>query len=274
MSVNLLELRDVAKVYGSRRVIDGVGLKIKPGTVTSIIGPSGSGKTTLLRCMCLLDYIDEGEILFNSAPVVSSPISPKRTIEEKMHSPVRILVDEPEYRRKVGMVLQDYTLWPSMNVLENVILGMIHARGFSRGTAIERAKETMGKLGLSRHLDKTPSKLSGGERQRVALARALLMEYQVLLLDEVTSALDPEAILDVMNIIYSLVGSGTTLILATHHLPFAREISNSIIVLVDGAITDIGDPEHIFNSPKSERTAKFTSGIMRAFTASKPQERV
>ncbi|MEK0082216.1 amino acid ABC transporter ATP-binding protein [Benzoatithermus flavus] len=242
----LVEVRDVVKRYGPFEVLKGLSLEVEPHQVVCLIGPSGCGKSTLLRCINGLEPIQGGEIRLHG---------------DRVSGPG---VDVNALRRDVGIVFQSFNLFPHMTVLENVTLAPIRVRGVPKAEAEERAMTLLGRIGLDHKAREYPDRLSGGQQQRVAIVRALAMEPMVLLLDEITSALDPELVAEVLNIVRDLATDGMTMLLATHEMGFAREVASKICFLEGGVVHEEGPPERIFKEPASERTRAFLKRIIEA----------
>jgi polar amino acid transport system ATP-binding protein len=242
----LLELDAVHKQYGEDEVLKGVSLSVDKHEVVCMIGASGSGKSTLLRCVNGLETIQGGEIRFYG-DVVSGPG-----------------VDYVELRRQVGLVFQSFNLFPHMNVMRNVTIAPIKIGGQTKAQAEERARTLLRRVGLEEKADAYPDQLSGGQQQRVAIARAMAMEPQLLLLDEITSALDPELVNEVLRLVRDLAEQGMTMILATHEMGFAREVANTVCFLHDGQILEMGPPEQIFEAPREKRTQAFLRSVLEA----------
>ncbi|MDO3394161.1 amino acid ABC transporter ATP-binding protein [Nocardioides sp. SOB44] len=240
----LVEVAGLRKSYGDRVVLDDVDLRVEPGDVVCLIGSSGSGKSTLLRCLNLLEEIDDGVITFEGREI-SDP-----------------RVDPMQVRRRIGMVFQAYNLFPHLTVLENCTLAPRHAHGLGRRAARERARELLERFGLAEHADKHPDRLSGGQQQRAAVVRALCTQPTLLLLDEVTAALDPELVGDVLGIVRDLAAAGTTMVLATHEMAFAREVATKVAFLDGGRILEQGPPAQIFADPREERTRAFLRRVL------------
>ena len=234
-----IEIRGISKSYRDLRVLDRLSLSVEEHEVVSLIGPSGSGKSTLLRCINGLEEIDQGEI---------------RVHGERITGPG---VDVNALRRDIGIVFQSYNLFPHMSVLENVTLAPVHVLKLSSAAAEERAMALLSRFGLADKAREYPDRLSGGQQQRVAIVRALAMDPMVLLLDEITSALDPELVSEVLNIVRDLAGEGMTMLLATHEMGFAREVSTKVCFLCDGSVYEEGPPEQVFGEPVRERTRAF-----------------
>jgi polar amino acid transport system ATP-binding protein len=244
--VPLVEARDVVKRFGSIEVLRGVNLAVEAHQVVCLIGPSGCGKSTLLRCINGLEAIQGGEIRLHDDRVSGKG------------------VDLDALRREVGIVFQSYNLFPHMSVLENVILAPVRVRGLDRKEAEARAMALLQRIQLDHKAREYPDRLSGGQQQRVAIVRALAMEPIVLLLDEITSALDPELVAEVLNIVRDLAAGGMTMLLATHEMGFAREVAGKVCFLEGGVVHEEGPPERIFKEPASERTRAFLKRIIEA----------
>jgi polar amino acid transport system ATP-binding protein len=236
----------VHKSFGRNEVLRGIDLTLAEHEVVCLIGASGSGKSTLLRCVNLLEEIDAGRIVVDGE-VISAP-----------------RVDVNRVRREIGIVFQAYNLFPHMSVLANVTLGPRKARGLSRAEADQRADELFERFGLADKRDAYPDSLSGGQQQRVALVRALAMRPKLMLLDEITSALDPELIAEVLNVVRELAAAGMTMLIATHEMGFARDIANRVCFLDAGGILEEGPPERIFSAPREPRTQQFLARIVEA----------
>ena len=246
MSATKISLRGVHKSFGTNSVLNGIDLDIAEGTVVSLIGPSGSGKSTLLRCINLLEPIDDGEIFLDDVDI---------SIPGFDANPVR---------RRIGMVFQNFNLFPHMSVQDNITLSPIRTLGVNKALARAKAAELLERFGLADKVNAFPDQLSGGQQQRVAIVRALAIEPEVLLLDEITSSLDPELVGEVLDVVRELKKSGMTLVLATHEMGFARDISDLVCVLDDGHIIEQGLPGQVFSAPKSERAQQFLERIIRA----------
>jgi polar amino acid transport system ATP-binding protein len=240
----LLEVRDLRKAYGDRVVLSDVDLTVEPHDVVCLIGASGSGKSTLLRCLNLLEDVDDGVIVFDGREI-SDP-----------------RVDRREVRSRMGLVFQSYNLFPHLTVLDNCTLAPRRVHGRSRADAEARARDLLGQFGLADQAEKHPDRLSGGQQQRAALVRALCTQPTLLLLDEITAALDPELVGEVLAIVRDLAEQGTTMVLATHEMAFAREVATSVCFLHDGRILEHGPPEQIFSSPREERTRQFLRRVL------------
>ena len=246
MSAAKISLRGVHKAFGANSVLNGIDLDIAEGTVVSLIGPSGSGKSTLLRCINLLEPIDDGEIFLDDIDI---------SIPGFDANPVR---------RRIGMVFQNFNLFPHMSVQDNITLSPVRTLGVNKAVARAKAAELLERFGLADKLNAFPDQLSGGQQQRVAIVRALAIEPEVLLLDEITSSLDPELVGEVLDVVRELKTSGMTLVLATHEMGFARDISDLVCVLDGGHIIEQGLPGQVFSAPTSERAQQFLERIIRA----------
>ena len=246
MTTSRFSLRGVRKSFGDHTVLDGIDLDIGVGNVVTLVGPSGSGKSTLLRCLNLLEPIDDGEILLDGVDISVPGLDP---------NPIR---------RRVGMVFQNYHLFPHMDVLANVTLAPVRVFGHDRRAAEDRARELLTRFGLGDRGDSYPDRLSGGQQQRVAIVRALALDPEVLLLDEITSSLDPELVGEVLDVVREIKASGMTIVLATHEMGFARETSDLVCVLDGGRIIERGTPEKVFTNPDSERAQRFLERVIRS----------
>jgi polar amino acid transport system ATP-binding protein len=241
-----LRLEGVRKSFGHVEVLKGIDLEVGEHEVVCLIGASGSGKSTLLRCVNLLEPVDAGRIVIQG---------------EEITAP-RVRVNE--IRRRIGIVFQAFNLFPHMSVLGNVTLAPRRVLGLSKGEAEEQATELLGRFGLADKRGDYPDRLSGGQQQRVAIVRALAMRPELMLLDEVTSALDPELVAEVLNVIRELAESGMTMLIATHEMSFARDIANGVCFLDAGRILEQGPPDEIFSRPKERRTQQFLERIIAA----------
>ena len=246
MSSTKISIRGVHKAFGTHSVLNGIDMDIAEGTVVSLIGPSGSGKSTLLRCINLLEPIDDGEILLDGTDI---------SIPGFDANPVR---------RRIGMVFQNFNLFPHMSVQDNITLSPVRTLGVNKAVAHAKAAELLERFGLGDKVNAFPDQLSGGQQQRVAIIRALAIEPEVLLLDEITSSLDPELVGEVLDVVRELKTSGMTLVLATHEMGFARDISDLVCVLDGGNIIEQGAPSQVFSAPTSERAQQFLERIIRA----------
>jgi polar amino acid transport system ATP-binding protein len=240
----LLQLEDVRKSYGDRVVLADIDLTVDRHDVVCLIGPSGCGKSTLLRCLNLLEQIDDGVIRFDGREVSDPRVDPR------------------EVRKRIGMVFQAYNLFPHLSVLDNCTLAPRRVHGVDRRDAEAKARELLDQFGLSEHVDKHPDRLSGGQQQRVALVRALCTEPELLLLDEITAALDPELVGEVLTIVRGLAEAGTTMVLATHEMSFAREVATTVCFLDEGRVLEQGPPSQVLVSPREERTRQFLRRVL------------
>jgi len=241
-----LRIEGVHKSFGDLEVLKGIDLALDVHEVVCLIGPSGSGKSTLLRCINLLEPIDAGRIVVEGDEITGAG------------------VDVNRIRRRIGIVFQAFNLFPHMTVLDNVTLAPRKVLGLGRADATARADELLARFGLADKRDDYPDRLSGGQQQRVAIVRALAMQPDILLLDEITSALDPELVAEVLNVIRELAATGMTMLIATHEMGFAREIANRVSFLDGGQIVEVGPPDEIFRAPREERTRQFLQRIIDA----------
>jgi polar amino acid transport system ATP-binding protein len=244
--VSALELKNVHKSFGDHEVLRGIDLEVGEHEVVCLIGASGSGKSTLLRCVNLLEPLDAGRIWLGDQEIT------------------RRGADVNAVRRRIGIVFQAFNLFPHMTVLRNVTLAPRDVLKLPRREAEERALELLGRFGLADRRDEYPDRLSGGQQQRVAIVRALAMRPELMLLDEVTSALDPELVAEVLNVIRELAPGGMTMVIATHEMGFARDIANRVCFLEEGLILEDGPPGEIFTRPKEPRTQRFLERIIEA----------
>lgn len=246
MTVPVLELTGVTKSFGERLVLDGIDLAVHEHSAIALIGASGSGKSTLLRCVDLLVEIDDGDV-FLDGEVITDPS-----------------VDPVAVRRRLGFVFQAFNLFPHMSVIDNVTLGVVRGQGVSRPEAAERGRALLDRFGLGGREQDRPDQLSGGQQQRVALARAFAARPRAMLLDEVTSALDPELVGDVLEVVRDLKQEGMTLIFATHEMSFAREVADKVAFLHDGRILESGTPDQVLGEPKEPETQRFLRRLLAA----------
>lgn len=240
----LLEVSGLRKAYGDKVVLRDIDLVVEPGDVVCLIGSSGSGKSTLLRCLNLLENVDDGTISFEGREITD----PR--------------VDARAVRRRMGLVFQAYNLFPHLTVLQNVTLAPRQVHGIPRRVAEARARELLEQFGLADKASAHPDRLSGGQQQRAAMVRALATDPSLVLLDEVTSALDPELVGEVLDIVRDMAVAGTTLLLATHEMAFARDVATKVCFLHDGAILEQGPPSRIFSAPEHERTRQFLRRVL------------
>ncbi len=241
MSETILEVHHLGKSFGSHEILRDIDFSVKPGDVTCIIGPSGSGKSTLLRCMNLLEVPSSGEISYHGADIMDKHMN------------------VPEYRSRVGMVFQSFNLFNNMTVLKNCTVGQEKVLKKSKEEAEKNALMYLEKVGMAPYINAKPKQLSGGQKQRVAIARALAMEPEILLFDEPTSALDPQMVGEVLAVMRKLAKDGLTMIIVTHEMAFARDVSKHVIFMGDGVIVEEGTSSDIFDHPKKEETKDFLS---------------
>lgn len=245
-----LELIDIHKSYGELEVLKGVTLKANKGDVISILGSSGSGKSTLLRCINLLEKPSKGEIVIGGEQL---KLKAGKGNELEAESPRQL----EQLRSRLGFVFQQFNLWPHMTILENIMEAPVQVLKVSKKDAKERALKLLAKVGLSGKENAYPAHLSGGQQQRVAIARTLAMEPDVLLFDEPTSALDPELVNEVLAVMKELAEEGRTMLIVTHEMRFARDVSSQVVFLHQGQIEEMGPPEQVFDNPSSERVKEF-----------------
>ena len=241
-----LVLEGIRKSFGTNEVLKGIDLKVEPHEVVCLIGASGSGKSTLLRCTNLVEPIDAGRVVVEGEEITAPG------------------VDADRVRRKIGIVYQSFNLFPHMTVLRNITLAPREALRMDRKTAEDHAVSLLQRFGLADRKDEYPDRLSGGQQQRVAIVRALAMRPSIMLLDEVTSALDPELVAEVLSVVRELAREGMTMLIATHEMGFARDIADRVCFLEEGRILEQGPPERIFSSPENPRTARFLRRIIEA----------
>jgi|TARA_Y100001934_G_scaffold210889_1_gene249566 polar amino acid transport system ATP-binding protein len=247
-----LEVRNLHKRYGDLEVLKGVDLIARDGDVISILGSSGSGKSTLLRCINLLENPHDGQIL-----VAGEELKLKRARQGEL-----VAADNRQINRlraRVGFVFQSFNLWPHMSILDNIIEAPRRVLGQSKAEAVEAAEAFLAKVGIADKRHSFPAQLSGGQQQRAAIARTLAMQPRVILFDEPTSALDPEMVQEVLNVIRTLADEGRTMLLVTHELGFARQVSSQVVFLHQGQVEEIGTPDQVFDNPGSERCRQFMS---------------
>ena len=239
MSEPILEVRHLSKSFGSHQVLRDIDFTVRPGDVTSIIGASGSGKSTLLRCINLLETPTGGEILFHGQDITARGM------------------DAAAYRSKVGMVFQSFNLFNNMTVLQNCMVGQVKVLRRGKDEARENALKYLDQVGMTPYLNAKPRQISGGQKQRVAIARALAMEPEVLLFDEPTSALDPEMVGEVLNVMQGLAQEGMTMLVVTHEMAFARDVSSQVVFMHQGVICEQGTPDQVFGNPQQQETRDF-----------------
>ena len=240
----MINVTDLCKSFNGMQVLNGINLEIDKGDVICIIGPSGSGKSTFLRCLNLLEKPSSGSILFEGCELTDKNI------------------DLNKHRQKMGMVFQQFNLFPHMTVLDNLTCAPIMLKKATKEQAEKKAMELLARIGLADRADAWPNQLSGGQKQRVAIVRALCMEPDVMLFDEPTSALDPEMVGEVLDVMKELAVSGMTMVVVTHEMGFAREVSNRVLFLDDGVIAEQGTPDEIFGAPKCERLRSFLAKVL------------
>ena len=244
MSEHIIEIRHLSKSFGKNEVLKDIDFNVQAGDVTAIIGASGSGKSTLLRCINLLETPTSGEILFHGTDVTKGGVNPSA------------------YRAKVGMVFRSFNLFDNMSVLENCMAGQTIVAKKPKAEARDRALYYLEKVGMAPFINAKPRQISGGQKQRVAIARALAMEPEVLLFDEPTSALDPEMVGEVLTVMRSLAEEGTTMLVVTHEMSFAKDVSNHVVYMADGVIVEEGPPKEIMVDPKNAKTREFLSRFL------------
>lgn len=245
MRENVFEIRELHKSFGDNEILKGINFTVCQGDVTAIIGSSGSGKSTLLRCINLLEYPTGGDILYHEKSILRKgyPVS--------------------KYRAKVGMVFQQFNLFSNLNVLQNCIVGQTSVLHRPHAEAEKSALENLAKVGMEEYIKAKPKQLSGGQKQRVAIARALSMDPEVILFDEPTSALDPEMVGEVLNVMRDLAKTGLTMLVVTHEMQFARDVSSHVVFMDNGVIAEEGPPSVIFETPKLARTREFLARVLQ-----------
>jgi polar amino acid transport system ATP-binding protein len=243
---HFVSVSGLTKRFGDNEVLSDIDLTIDLHQVVCLIGASGSGKSTLLRCLNLLEPVDAGTIVIDGQTVTNGK------------------VDVNALRRRIGIVFQSFNLFPHMTVMQNIVLAPRKNRGLSKQEAEEKARELLGRIGLLDKADEFPDRLSGGQQQRVAIVRALAMDPKLMLLDEITSALDPQLVADVLNLVGDLAKSGMTMVIATHEMSFAREVADKICFLDSGSILEEGPPGEIFSRPREPRTREFLARVLEA----------
>ena len=246
MSEKILEVKHLGKAFGSNQVLRDIDFSVSPGDVTCIIGPSGSGKSTLLRCLNMLETPSTGEINYHGTDITSKN------------------VNVPEYRSKVGMVFQNFNLFNNMTALKNCTVGQVKVLKKSKEEAEKKAVYDLEKVGMAPYIHAKPKQLSGGQKQRVAIARALAMEPEILLFDEPTSALDPQMVGEVLEVMRDLAHEGLTMIIVTHEMAFARDVSKRVIFMANGVIVEDRPPKELFENPKDPLTKDFLSRFRNA----------
>ena len=242
----LLEAKDIVKDYGEGHVLDGISLKIHAGEVIVLIGPSGCGKSTFLRCMNGLEQIQSGQIILDGTVITEGK------------------TDWPKVRQKIGMVFQSHDLFPHMSVIDNITLGPVKVQGRDKKEVTEEAEKLLARVGLFDKKDAFPRQLSGGQKQRVAIVRALILKPEILLFDEVTAALDPEMVREVLDVILELASEGYTMLIVTHEMQFAKAVADRIVFLDGGKVVESDTPENFFNQPKTDRARRFLNTFIYA----------
>jgi polar amino acid transport system ATP-binding protein len=246
VSPPVLEIRGVTKAFGDLDVLNGIDLTVAEHEAVALIGASGSGKSTLLRCIDLLEEIDEGDVLLDGEVITDPSVAPVGV------------------RRRLGLVFQAFNLFPHLTVMQNIVLGEVRAQKVPRAEAESRARALLERFGLGGREKDRPDTLSGGQQQRVAIVRAMLSRPRALLLDEVTSALDPELVGEVLAAVRDLKAEGATMVIATHEMSFAREVADRVAFLHDGKILELGSPEQVLNSPRRPETQRFLRRLLEA----------
>jgi len=240
----MIEVNNLYKRFGALEVLSGITETINDGEVVVVIGPSGSGKSTFLRCLNLLEIPNEGEIIIDGEQINAPKVNVNRM------------------RQKMGMVFQQFNLFPHLTVMDNITLAPVKTKKMTREQAENKARELLKIVGLSDKANAYPAQLSGGQKQRIAIARSLAMEPEIMLFDEPTSALDPEMVGEVLDVMKKLAQSGMTMVVVTHEMGFAREVGTRVLFMSDGVITESGTPQQIFENPQNERTQAFLSKVL------------
>ncbi len=254
----MIRVRGVYKSFGDLKVLDGMSFDVARGEVLAIIGPSGSGKSTMLRCLNFLEEHDAGEILIEGEPLGYRVLDDGRRVRESEAEIARM-------RSNVGMVFQSFNLFPHRNVRENITMAPVSVKNVDKAEANDRAEALLEKVGLAEKIDEYPSRLSGGQQQRVAIARALAMEPKVMLFDEVTSALDPELVGEVLTVMQKLAEEGMTMVIVTHEMQFAHDVGDRLMFIDRGNIVEEGDPTKVFSMPESPRLKEFLHRFSASF---------
>jgi polar amino acid transport system ATP-binding protein len=252
----VIRIEDLHKSFGTLEVLKGIDFEVDRGEVVCIIGPSGSGKSTLLRCVNLLEIPQRGRIFLEGKLIGFREVRPGRVVRASEREINRA-------RSEIGMVFQHFNLWPHKTVLGNLVEAPLRVRKLARAEAVKVAEEFLTKVGLMDKIDAFPPTLSGGQQQRVAIARALCMQPKVMLFDEVTSALDPELVKEVLDVMKQLAAEGMTMLVVTHEMGFAREVADRVVFMDAGVVVEEGKPDVIFSSPANERTQRFLAAVLR-----------
>jgi ABC-type polar amino acid transport system ATPase subunit len=254
----MIAMRGVSKSFGAAKVLKDVSLEVGRGEAVVVIGPSGSGKTTLLRCINLLEEFEEGEILVDGDPI-------GYRLDQNGRRTRRSEREIAASRSNIGIVFQSYNLFPHMTVLRNITAAPTRVKGVPADVAEARARELLARVGLAEKADEYPMRLSGGQQQRVAIARALAMVPKVMLLDEITSALDPELVGEVLGVMRQLIAEGLTMVVVTHEMQFAREVAHRVVFMDAGTIVEQGPPKELFGNPSTDRLRAFLSRFREAY---------
>jgi polar amino acid transport system ATP-binding protein len=254
VSTPMVLAEGVHKRFGRQEVLRGISLEVQPGQVMCLLGPSGSGKSTFLRCINHLEKIQAGRLS------VDGELVGYRQEGDRLHELRE--ADVVRKRAEIGMVFQRFNLFPHMTALENVVEAPIHVKGLAKGAAIDRGRQLLQRVGLADKVDEYPARLSGGQQQRVAIARALAMDPRLMLFDEVTSALDPELVKEVLDVMRELAEEGMTMIVVTHEIGFAREVADRVVFMDAGVVVEEGPPENVLGAPREERTKRFLGLVL------------
>ena len=260
--MEMIKTVNLHKRFGDLQVLTGVSETIHKGEVVSIIGPSGGGKSTFLRCLNLLERPEEGKIYIEGVEITGNLTKEEKQAIKNGTMPKPGKIDIDRHRQKMGMVFQQFNVFPHLTVAENITLAPKMLKGKSDAEATEMARELLNRVGLAEKFNEMPGNLSGGQKQRLAIVRALAMEPEVMLFDEPTSALDPEMVGEVLDVIKSLVKSGMTSVIVTHEMRFAREVSDRVLFIADGRVTESGKPEDVFDHPQTARLQDFLAKVL------------
>ena len=256
MAAPIIRIDNIVKRYGPLTVLDGLSMEVLPGEKLALIGPSGSGKTTILRILMTLETISDGHIEVDGDQLYHMPKNGSLVAADDRHL--------HRMREKIGMVFQHFNLFPHKCVLDNVTLAPMLTKGVARAAAEKRAMELLDMVGLADKAKSMPAQLSGGQKQRVAIARALALSPKIMLFDEVTSALDPKLVAEVLEVILRLASEGTTMVVVTHEMAFAREVGTHLVFMDEGIIVEQGEPKAVFDNPQHERTQRFLAEVLRS----------